>query len=138
LLFYTIITYVHVCYLPASVDIMHNHYAALFATTPRIACASLGTYTVVQWLDYSIYGFLKYRLHNRFMYARTFVSLVICQAIDTILFTFLGLGDIVEHPWDVIAVSYTIKLVAAVFGIVFVKLLSIIAFRFKNVLHIKI
>jgi uncharacterized integral membrane protein (TIGR00697 family) len=137
LLFYTIMTQIHVYYIPADVDIMQIHYQALFATTPRIACASLFTYTMVQWLDYVFYGFLKEWLHNRFMYLRTFVSLVICQAIDTVFFTFLGLGNIVEHPWDVIMVSYTIKLAAALLGILFVKLFSIIAFRFKNnLLHI--
>jgi queuosine precursor transporter len=126
LLFYTVMTYVHVWYIPAAVDIMHNHYQALFATTPRIACASLFTYSLVQWLDYLIYGFLKGWLHNRFIHVRSFVSIVICQAVDTVLFTFLGLGNIVERPWDVIVVSYSIKLLAAIFGIVFIKLISLL------------
>lgn len=124
LIFYTISTHVHMWYAPASVDTMQGHYQALFGTTLRIATASLVTYFIVQWVDYLIYGFLKVWFNKRRMLLRALITIVICQAIDTLLFTFLGLGSIVIHPWHVVLVSYAIKLIAAVFGIMFIKICS--------------
>ncbi|RTL07492.1 hypothetical protein EKK58_01950 [Candidatus Dependentiae bacterium] len=122
LFFYTVATQIHIWYLPAAVDVMHMHYQSLFATTLRIACASLLTYTIVQWLDYVLYGFLKRWFNNRYMHARSFITISTCQAIDTILFTFLGLGSLVANPWDVIKISYGIKLLAIVVSIFFIKI----------------
>lgn len=124
LFFYTLATQIHVWYAPAVVDVMHTHYQTLFATTLRITCASLITYTTVQWLDYLLYGFLKLWFNNQYMHVRSFITMSICQAIDTILFTFLGLGSIVTHPWHVILISYAIKMLAAFLGIVCIKICS--------------
>lgn len=126
LFFYTVATHIHLWYAPAIVDGVHPHYQALFATTLRIAFASLTTYTIVQWLDYLVYGFLKLWFNNRYMHVRSFITISICQAIDTILFTFLGLGSLVAYPWDVIKISYCIKLFAIVFSIFFIKLMHVL------------
>ncbi len=107
-----VLSQIHLAYVPNGFDSAHVHYYALFALTPRIITASLFTYFIVQQLEYRLYGFLKKQCHNKYLVMRNVISISICQLLDTILFSFLGLYGIISHLGELIIISYTIKLIA--------------------------
>lgn len=107
--FFAISAYLHLLYTPFSSDITHNAYVTILSATPRIVAASLFTYFIVQQCDMRLYGFLKKKFENRFYIIRNYSSVALSQLLDTVLFSFLGLYGIVTHVWEIILVSYTIK-----------------------------
>jgi uncharacterized integral membrane protein (TIGR00697 family) len=114
LILYTIVSQIHLAYLPCVYDTTQAAYTALLATTPRIVIASITVYFIAQMVDYYIYGFLKRWWHQRFLVLRTYSSTAISQLVDTVLFSFLGLYGIVDNIGHIIVVSYTIKLIAII------------------------
>lgn len=120
LLFYTVMTQIHLCYSPNIFDTTHIAFLALLSTAPRIIIASVTVYTLIQFLDCFLYGTLKTALGNRFLVMRNYISIIICQFFDTVLFTFLGLWGIIENPWHVIFISYSVKLIAILIATPFV------------------
>jgi uncharacterized integral membrane protein (TIGR00697 family) len=111
LLFYTIISQIHLFYLPNSFDTMHIHFAPLLSLMPRITLASITVYLIVQFWDAWFYGKLKTKFSDLYFIRRTLAAASISQLIDTVLFSFLGLYGIIEDVWHVIIVSYLIKMV---------------------------
>lgn len=120
LILYAIVSQIHLWYIPSTVDTTQAHYCALFEVTPRIIIASFSVFLFTQMLDYHLYGFLKNKLKDRYLLIRNYASIIICQAIDTILFSFLGLYGIIDNLWEVMLVSYSIKLIAIVVATPFV------------------
>lgn len=112
LLFYTIVSQLHLLYSASPFDTTQGAYNSLLSTTPRIVIASITVYYIAQMVDYYVYGFLKKWWHQRFLVVRTYTSTAISQAVDTVLFSFLGLYGIVDNIGQIILVSYAIKLVA--------------------------
>lgn len=111
MVFYAIVCQLHISYIPNSYDTMQAHYNAILAFMPRITMASFTVYLIVQQLDSYLYGILKNKFTGRYLTARNYISIGICQLIDTVLFSFLGLYGIVHSVWDVIAISYTVKVI---------------------------
>jgi uncharacterized integral membrane protein (TIGR00697 family) len=120
LIFYTIISQIHVWYQSNTFDTMQQHFVPILHLMPRITIASLLVYLFVQLLDYYLYGLLKQKLNHRFLVARNYASIALCQLIDTILFSFLGLYGIVENIGHIIIVSYSIKLVSILLATPFI------------------
>lgn len=110
LMFYVVITQLHLLYVAASHDVMYMHYHAIMGTAPRIIGSSLVVYYISQYVDYLLYGYFKRLLSNHALIPANIFSLIISQALDTVLFTYIGLWGIVHNPTDIIIVSYTIKL----------------------------
>lgn len=111
---FAIVSQLHLLYVPITSDTTHLAYCAILGATPRIVAASLITYLIVQFFDATLYGYLKRRLNQKWYIARNYISVSLSQLIDTILFSFLGLYGLVEHVWDIILVSYIIKLAIVV------------------------
>lgn len=111
---YTMLSMLHLAYIPSISDITQSHAFSLFGVMPRIMLASLFTYFVVQRLDCLLYEFLKNRCNNNYLVLRNYGSVVISQLLDTILFSFLGLYGIIDSIFPVICVSYAIKLIVIV------------------------
>lgn len=122
LIFYAIVSQIHLWYTPALHDTMQSHFSHILTFTPRIVIASFSVYLLVHLLDYYLYGVLKQLLNNRLLILRNYASIIICQFIDTVLFSFLGLYGIIENIWQVILISYVIKLAAIVVATPFVGL----------------
>ena len=120
LIFYALLSQVHLLYLPGIHDTAHPHYAALLGFMPRITIASFVTYFIVQQVDYLLFGFLKKMFAGKYLAARTTASLMICQLLDTVLFSFLGLYGIIENIGDIILISYTIKMAVILLSAPFV------------------
>lgn len=111
LLVFLIMSQFHLWYVPNYSDTAMPHYQALFGFMPRIAFASLISYGVVQYCDAQIFSLLQKIFAGKFFTVRTIISLVISQALDTLLFSFIGLYGIVESVAQIIIVSLAIKLI---------------------------
>ena len=110
-LFYLLLGKCIVLYQPALVDDAHTHIAFIFENTSRIVVASFISYLVTQFIDIQVYSYLKNRAQGKYFTIRNYFSLSLSQAIDTILFSFLGLYGIVANIGDIIILSYSIKIV---------------------------
>lgn len=121
-LFYTILSALHVAYLPSHHDSMHTHFDAILSPMPRLAIASMITYVIAQWCDYTLYVFLKTKLPGASLTLRNYISVGVSQLLDTVLFSFLGLYGIVDPLWSIIVVSYSIKVVVIVCATPFIAL----------------
>lgn len=109
-LVYTLLSQIHLFYSPSIHDVTHYHAHVLFGFMPRIICASLFTYFVVQQFDCFLYELLKNRLSNKYLILRNYMSISVSQLLDTIIFSFLGLYGTVDSLLSIICVSYCIKL----------------------------
>ena len=121
-LFYVLITQIHLLYEPSAVDIMSQHFIALFAPMPRIIIASIITYAIVQYSDAFLYGKIKAAFAGRFLVMRNIVSLSISQLFDTVLFSFLGLYGIVYALAPIIIMSFSIKMLVVFCAAPFIKI----------------
>ncbi len=126
-LFYTIMSVLHITYLPAATDSSSQAFLQVLAPMPRIVSASLTVYVIVQYLDTIFYAYFQERLLSHHFIIRNYSSLALSQLIDTILFTFLGLYGINESfsnlktLFDIIVVSYIIKLLVIIVAVPFVR-----------------
>jgi len=122
LIFYAIVSQIHLIYIPHTADTMHLHFMPLLSFMPRIVIASFSVYMISQMADYYLYGFLKKMFHNRYIIFRNYASIALCQLLDTVLFSFLGLYGIIDNIGEVIIISYLIKLASIVIATPFVGL----------------
>lgn len=120
LIFYAIVSQIHLLYVPNSADFMNQHFVSLLSLMPRIIIASFSVYLIAQMADYYLYGLLKKIFHDRYIILRNYASITLCQLLDTILFSFLGLYGIIDNIWDVIIISYLVKLASIVIATPFV------------------
>jgi len=114
MLFFIAMSQIHLFYIPSAFDQTHSSYVSILGQTPRIVIASLTVYYVVQRIDVFFFGFLKPYIQN--LGSRLIVSLLVNQALDTILFSFLGLYGLVASLLDIIIVSYGVKCSIIAFG----------------------
>ncbi len=115
LVFYTIVSQIHLFYIPASTDFSQPYYHALLSFMPRLTSASIIVYLIVQHFDTFFYGLLKKRFDGHYLFARNVMSITVSQAFDTILFSFLGLYGIIENLGEIMIVSFAIKMVTMLF-----------------------
>ncbi|MDF2550352.1 MAG: conserved putative rane protein [Chlamydiales bacterium] len=99
----------HLCYIPNDFDCVSPHFAAILTPTPRILLSSLFCYFISAKMDLFSMRALKRRFPNAPLELRTSCSLLLSQAVDTSLFTFLALYGMIANPWHVIIVSLLIK-----------------------------
>ena len=110
-MFYLVMSQLHLWYTPNNFDTMHQSFENILGLMPRITIASITVYLFVQLIDTQLYGFLKKLTSGRYAMLRSITSLTCSQLIDTILFSFLGLYGIVGSVWNIIIVSFTIKII---------------------------
>ncbi len=108
---YVTISMLHIWYTPSSVDASHQHFYALLIAMPRIVGASFATFLVTQFSDWYLYRTFRKWTSRRFALIANYSSTAISQAIDTLLFSFLGLYGIMHNLGEIILVSYTIKMI---------------------------
>lgn len=105
---------IHLSYNSSSHDWSHEAFSTLFSQSPRLLLASLASFYIAQQCDLRFYQWLKNRFTRLSYVVRIGYSLLISQAIDTLLFSFLGLYGIVEHIGSIILISFIIKVVIAI------------------------
>jgi len=109
LIFYLLMTQMHLIYIPSEFDIMQKNFYEIFQFAPRIVIASLIAYLISQQIDLRLYNFFKKKFEGKYFILRNYGSLLISQFVDTLIFTFLGLYSIVENPLQIFTISYFVK-----------------------------
>lgn len=120
--FYTTLTLFQLYYAPSQADCSHELFRTLLTPMPRIMAASITSYLLSQYVDYSVFGYLKKLTLNNYFALRLYGAAVISQLVDTVCFTVLGLYGVLDNLLSIILVSYTIKLMCTFFGGFFVAL----------------
>lgn len=111
MLFFTLISLLHLHYVPSPEDTTQGAFLTLLSPTPRLLAASMFVFFIVQRVDILFFAFLKNVLpHTRFA-LRVTISLIFSQFLDTVLFSFVGLYGIVNSIIDIILFSFIVKLV---------------------------
>ena len=125
LLAYLALTQIHLLYSPApSSASTHIAYQTLLNTMPRLALASLSSYFLVQVADAQVYRALKLQLSSNWFTARSILSLLASELLDTVLFSMLGLYGVVADIGNILFFSYAVKLVTIACFIPFIMLVK--------------
>lgn len=106
LLFYLVFAQIHLMYTPAKSDFSQGAFEVLLSHSPRIIGASLVSFFIVQQVDLRLFSYLKGKLVKRIS-----LSLLCSQLLDTVLFSLLGLYGLVPSIWEIILVSFLIKVI---------------------------
>jgi queuosine precursor transporter len=109
---YTLLSMVHLCYIPAATDVTQSHFFAIFSATPRLIGASLLSYWATCRFDSYLLARLKAHTNNTHFTIRNWISASLSQLFDTVCFSVLGLYGIVSPLWQIISVSYALKMIA--------------------------
>lgn len=110
MLFSTVVTQIHLYYQPAQVDYAHSSYAQILSLTPRLLFASLSAFFLTQQMDVRLFEGLKKWLPSTSLTIRSQISLISSQFLDTSLFTLLGLYGEMAAIFDVMFISFVVKL----------------------------
>jgi uncharacterized integral membrane protein (TIGR00697 family) len=105
MLFFVAMVQIHLVYLPSPFDTTHASFNAILAPSPRLLAASLTVFFLVQQVDLRLFGWLKGPL-----VVRNAAALTASQFLDTFLFSVLGLWGLVAHLFDIIVISFLVKL----------------------------
>ncbi len=124
LAFFSVMSEIHLLYVPSPLDTMSAAYHSILSHSPRILFASMGTFLVTQAFDGKFFTLLQKTTLP--LSVRNGCALVLSQFLDTVLFTFLGLYGLIAHLGETILLSYTVKLTI-------ICILSVIFFLSKNV-----
>ena len=111
LIFYTIVSQIHIFYIPSPNDFSQDYFYNLLSYMPRLTSASIIVYLIVQHFDTSFYAILKRIFEGKHLLLRNIISISISQALDTFLFSLLGLYGIIDNIGQVMVVAFTIKMI---------------------------
>lgn len=111
MVFFALAAQIHLLYIPSAFDSSQSAYHTILGYSPRLLMASLTSYLIVQQVDIRVFSRLKTRLSSSPLIIRNFVSIGISQALDTVLFSILGLYGIVDSILEIMLFSYLVKLV---------------------------
>ena len=101
---------IHLRYIPNLSDQTSDAYYRILSLNLRVTVASFITFLMVQKLDLELYKQLKKRL-NKSLTLTLFLTVTISNAIDTLLFSFLGLYGLVKSIVPVMFMAYLIKII---------------------------
>ncbi|MGE0206633.1 MAG: queuosine precursor transporter, partial [Candidatus Babeliales bacterium] len=73
-LFVGMLATLHLWYIPNKYDTMHEHFALIFAATPRIIAASLISYFISSSFENYLYSKLKAYYEGHYVVARNFAT----------------------------------------------------------------
>jgi len=90
ILAFTVATQMTLAFIPAADDFVQGSMQTIFSITPRISLASITTYLVSQNLDILLYHLIWRKTGDRFLFLRNNIATLICQLLDTALFTILA------------------------------------------------
>jgi uncharacterized integral membrane protein (TIGR00697 family) len=107
--FFSVTSFIHLNYTPSLFDNTQEHYKSLFDLMPKFTIISLLVFFISQRFDVFFFGFLRKNLDKIPLSIRSGISMVCSQILDTSLFTFFALRDVVENPLQVFFVSVMIK-----------------------------
>lgn len=107
-------SHLHLLFVPAAWDFTQGAYEILLSPSWRIIGASIGVFFVVSLFDIWFFSRLKKRWEGGLFALRLFLTLLVAESLDTVLFSFAGLYGIVDSVGSIIGVSLLIKGIAIV------------------------
>ncbi len=119
---FTFLALMHLAYEPSPYDHTQEHFAVLLKPLPRIIIASLFSFLIVQLIDISFFAYMRNKLDGRFLTFRVIFCSTCAHALDTLLFSFLGLYGVVANIGDVILYSFSLKCLVILFAVPFLML----------------
>jgi queuosine precursor transporter len=119
---FTLLSQIHLLYIPNQADSAHTHFTLLFKPMPRIILSSLFSFFICQLLDLTLFNFLRKKTTGKYLTLRTVLVLLVSQIVDTLLFTFIGLYGLVASTSHVIILSLAAKIVVIFCSAPFVSL----------------
>jgi len=125
MIFFLVMAKVHILYVPSKFDIMHPSFINILSNSTRIILSSICVFFLAQRLDILFFGFLKKIFKEKHLVLRMILSALVIQAFDTVLFTILALRNLVESMFDIMLVSFIIKVVVILLAAPFMKLSKI-------------
>ncbi len=96
----------------------------LFIPSWRILTASIIAYAVGQYFDISVFGWLKSKTKNNFLWLRTSVSTIFSGFIDNFIFSYIAWILLSSNPVDLKSL-FTVYIIAAYIGRVMVNISSV-------------
>lgn len=112
---YVVMGQIHLTYFPNVYDQSQSAYLFLLKPSVRLILASLTTFIVVQKIDLYLFQIFKKLWPNNLPF-RVFLCLAITNMLDTVLFSYLGLYNVVHELLPLIIVSYCIKMCITAFS----------------------
>ena len=107
---YMLVSSLHLAYEPSPMDEHQPYFMQLLTPMPRIVIASFTTFLITQFTDWYLYRLFRSYVTGYYGLIANYGSTIVSQAIDTIVFAFLGLYGIMYNLPQIILVSYSIKL----------------------------
>lgn len=111
LIFFMLASQIHLLYIPSANDTTHLAFSTLLSPFPRLFIASLSVCMIIQQIDLSFFSLLKKTFPTMSFSARTLLTLLVSQFLDTVLFSIAGLYGLVSSLFNLILVSFAIKAV---------------------------
>ena len=108
-LMFLLLSQLHLWLHPSSHDTSQSAFAAILSFYPRILAASVATLCLVQVWEVRLFGWMKRRYFLMSFNLRNVLCLLISQALDTLIFGFLGLYGIVNDLVAVMVWSFLVK-----------------------------
>lgn len=110
LVFYAIVSQIHLLYIPSPVDVSHPHFEPILKFAPWLVVGSFVVYLFAQVLDFIIYGALQRLWGKKYMILRNYIAVGLSHLGDTILFSlWLFYLGIITNPVHIVIISFTVK-----------------------------
>lgn len=103
------LAYLHLSLAPNGYDQSQTAFETVLSTYPRVLIASLTTLWIVQKWDLFFFQKIKAWFPVLSFTKRNVITLIVSQALDTLLFTFLALWGVAGDLQDIILLSFLIK-----------------------------
>lgn len=117
LLFFLIMSHMHLMLVPSSHDYMHPAYVQLLSHTPRVVIASLTAFALTQMLNLHLYSILRNKFPKIPVQVTTCGVIIVAQAFDTVCFNMLGLYGIINAIAQVMIISFSIKMLSSLVAV---------------------
>lgn len=119
---FMLLSFFHLLYDPNRLDVTHPYFVAILSPMPRLFAASFASFLIIQMVDISIFQWLRNKLNGSWFTGRAGICLVISQILDTLIFSYAGLYGLVPNLWDVMIVSFIIKIIVIMLSLPFTTL----------------
>lgn len=106
---FIVIMQVMLLFRPNDLDFSQESMTTLFGIIPRISISSIVMLTISNFVDVSLYSWLKKKTNGKYMWLRNNISTILCNGLENFIFTFLcftGIYNLTDML--VIATSTTI------------------------------
>lgn len=100
---------IHLAFIPSATDKISVQYTEVFGKIIPIMGVSGCIFSLVQIMDYILFGYFQRKIGNYSLAFRIFLSIVCTQVFDTALFTYWALGGWISTFWHVFIWSYVLK-----------------------------